>query len=95
MSPFASSPVRLLTPLDSVRLSLMQSLHHAHRPELADLVETADLVLDLPGVWLRPADAFAGVSAALLEPALLEAITEAGLPLSWIRVLGTHSFAAA
>ena len=83
----ACAPFRLLSPTDSVRLALMQSLYYCHRPELADLVEAAELVLDLPGIWLRPDASFGEVGAAAVERALLEASTEAGLPLAWIRLL--------
>ncbi|MDQ2842870.1 MAG: hypothetical protein M3Y72_17890 [Acidobacteriota bacterium] len=66
----------------------MASLHQAHRPELADLVENADLALDFPGVWIRPGASFASLSPAWLEPHLLSAAIEGGLPLEWIHVLG-------
>ncbi len=91
----ASAPFRLLSPTDSVRLALMQSLYYCHRPELADLVESAELVLDLPGIWLRPDDSFREVGATAMERTLLEASTEAGLPLTWIRVLVSSPTVAA
>ncbi len=95
MPLFASSPFRVLSPSDSVRLALVQSLYHCHRPDLADLVESAELALDLPGIWLRPAESFADVGAAAVESALLKASTEAGLPLMWIRLLVRSDPAAA
>jgi hypothetical protein len=60
----------------------MGSLVAAHRPELADLVASADLDLDFPGLWLRPHD-----SAAWLAGKLFAVAVESGLPLEWIRVL--------
>ncbi len=87
----ASAPFRWLSPLDTLRLSLMQSLHRAHRPELADLIESAHLVLDLPGLWVRPDDATrtwcSECKAVAIEQALLAASTEAGLPFATIRLL--------
>ncbi len=73
------------SPADAVRQALIDSLHAAHRPELADLVAAADLALDFPGVWLRPAAA--GLDAAWLERTVLAASVANGLPLEWIRVL--------
>ncbi len=73
------------SPADALRSALIGSLHAAHRPELADVVASADLAVDLPGVWLRPLDR--SLSPAWLEGKLFEAAVEAGLPLSWIRVL--------
>lgn len=93
MSLLASAPFRFLSPVDSVRLALMQSLYRCHRPELADMVESAELLLDLPGIWLRSDDSFTEFGAERMECILLEASTEAGLPLSWIRFLG-HSHPA-
>ena len=95
MPLFASSPFRLLSPGDSVRFALVQSLYRCHRPELADLVESAELGLDLPGLWLRPAESFADLAPEAIEAVLLEASTEAGLPLTWIRLLVRCSPAAA
>ncbi len=65
----------------------MDSLRHAHRPELADLVASADLDLDFPGLWLRLQDSFNSFSAAWLEQGLLSAAVEGGLPVEWIHVL--------
>ncbi|MGI9073063.1 MAG: hypothetical protein ACR2JB_17555 [Bryobacteraceae bacterium] len=56
-----------------------------HRPELADLVATADLAFDFAGVWLRPLDPT--LSSEWLEAQLVEAALESGLPLASIRVL--------
>jgi hypothetical protein len=69
----------------------MRSLIAAHRPELVDFLSAADLRLELPGVWIWPEAAFGSVSAAWLEPRLLAAAIEGGLPLEWIRVLETDS----
>jgi hypothetical protein len=63
----------------------MESLYHAHRPELADIVALADLTLDFPGVWLRPRDA--SLSSAWLEAKLWAAALEDGVPVSWIQVV--------
>jgi hypothetical protein len=65
----------------------MRSLIAAHRPELADLVASADLDLAFPGIWLQPHTP--GVSAAWLAGKLFTAAVESGLPLEWIRVLET------
>jgi hypothetical protein len=65
----------------------MASLYRAHRPELADLVASAELDLDYPGIWIRPGASFGSVSAAWLEPRLLAAATEGGLSLEWVHVL--------
>ncbi len=73
------------SPADALRAALIDSLHAAHRPELADLVASADLALDFPGVWLRPAAA--GLDAAWLEQTVFAASVANGLPLEWIRVL--------
>jgi hypothetical protein len=74
-----------VSPLDQLRSALIISLYKGHRPELADLVEAADLALDFPGIWVRPHDP--GLSAAWLEGKLWAAAVESGLPLAWIRVL--------
>jgi hypothetical protein len=62
----------------------MASLYRSHRPELADLVQTAGLELEFPGLWLQPHTP--GVSAAWLEGKLFAAAVESGLPVEWIRV---------
>jgi hypothetical protein len=67
----------------------MRSLVAAHRPELADFLSSAEIDLDFPGLWVRPEAAFGSVSSAWLEPRLLAAAIESGLPLEWIRVLET------
>jgi len=59
----------------------------AHRPELADLVASADLDLDFPGLWLRPQASFRSLNPAWLEPRLLSAAVEGGLRVEWIHVL--------
>gem|GEM_PF-4249346 len=82
--PFSPTPAPL-SPADALRLALMDSLHHAHRPELADIVASAELDLDYPGVWVRPLDASLG--SAWLERKLCAAAVEDGVPVSWIRVL--------
>jgi hypothetical protein len=65
----------------------MASCHRGHRPELADLVATASLELEFPGLWVRPHTA--GLSAAWLAGKLFTAAVESGLPLAWIRVVET------
>jgi hypothetical protein len=89
MPPAAS--VLPASPLDQLRSALVTSFYQEHRPELADLIESAELLVDGPGVWVRPAPSFRGVSPAWLEPHLLTAALEAGLPLEWIRVVSTAS----
>ncbi len=37
------------SPADAIRQALIGSFYDAHRPELADLVASADLALDFPG----------------------------------------------
>jgi hypothetical protein len=93
--PLVPPPFRLLSPSESVRWALIRSLYQAHRPEFADLVESAGLILDWPGIWLRPTDSFAQLRPETIEAVLLEASIEAGLPLEWIRLLGTRTYAAA
>jgi hypothetical protein len=78
-----------LSPTEALRAALMRSLIAAHRPELADFLSSADLKLELPGIWIWPEAAFGSVSPAWLEPRLLAAAIESGLPLEWIRVLET------
>ena len=73
------------SPAEVLRAALIDSLHAAHRPELADLVASADLAFDFPGVWLRPAAA--DLDAVWLEQTVLAASVANGLPLQWIRVL--------
>ncbi len=78
------------SPADAVRQALIGSLYKIHRPELADVVAAADLDLDFPGLWLRPGDSFRSLSAAWLEPRLLSAAIESGLPVEWIHVLSSQ-----
>jgi len=73
------------SPADALRSALIDSLHAAHRPELADLVAAADLAPEFPGLWLRPLDG--SLSPAWLEGQLAEAALESGLPFASIRVL--------
>ncbi len=73
------------SPADALRAALVHSLHAAHRPELADVVASADLALDFPGVWLRPATG--GLDAAWLEQTVFAASVATGLPLEWVRVV--------
>ncbi len=73
------------SPADALRAALIDSLHAAHRPELADLVAPADLALAFSGVWLRPAAD--DLDSAWLERTMLEASVANGVPLEWIRVL--------
>jgi hypothetical protein len=79
-------------PADPLRRALQNSLHHAHRPELADVVGSAELTLErsarrseLPGLWLRPLER--GLGRAWLAETLFAAATEDGLPLAWIRIV--------
>jgi hypothetical protein len=81
-----------LFPTESLRLALQSSLHHAHRPELADVVGSAELTLErsalrfgLPGLWLHPLER--GLGRAWLAETLFAAATEDGLPLAWIRIV--------
>ena len=85
-------PLSLLlppSPVQALRRALIASLYAAHRPELADVVAAADLALELPGLWLRPADS--SLSSAWLEETLWAAAVSSGLALSWIRVLAAGS----
>jgi hypothetical protein len=82
--PLSPAPA-FSSPAHSLRLALMDSLFHAHRPELADVVASADLTLDFPGVWLQPADP--SLATAWLEGKLWAAAVEEGVPVEWIRVL--------
>lgn len=75
----------LASPSDAFRAALMGSLIAAHRPELADLVASADLDLDYPGLWLRPHAS--DLNAGWLAGTLWAAAVESGMPLAWIRVL--------
>lgn len=75
------------SPADALRSALIDSLHAAHRPELADVVASADLAVDFPGLWLRPEASFSSLNPAWLEPWLLSAAVESGLPVEWIHVL--------
>jgi hypothetical protein len=81
--------LRLSEPVDVVRSRLMASCGHGHRPELADLIATARLELEFPGLWVWPHTP--GLNAAWLAAKLLTAAVESGLPLEWIRVLETGS----
>ena len=90
MSLLGSAPFRFLSPIDSLRLALMQSLYRCHRPELADVVESAELLPDLPGLWVRLQESLSESGAEQVESILLEASTEAGLPLSWIRLVSNY-----
>jgi hypothetical protein len=59
----------------------MATLYAEHRPELADLVESAELELTNEGLWIRPELFFRELSPAWLETALVRAACEAGLPI--------------
>ncbi len=83
--PLSRTPLPPSSPADAVRQALIGSLYRVHRPELADLVASADLAVDLSGVWLRPTDGT--LSSAWLEGQLVEAALESGLPFASIRVL--------
>lgn len=80
-----------MSPADPFRSTLIASLYRDHRPELADLVASAALCLDAPGLWVQPALEFDGLSAEFLEPLLLAAATEAGLPFAWIHLVGART----
>ena len=73
------------SPANAVRQALIGSLYKAHRPELADVVASADLAVDFAGVWLRPLDG--SLSSEWLEEQVIEAALESGLPFLTIRVL--------
>ncbi len=75
------------SPADAVRHALIGSLYKIHRPELADVVASADLAFDYGAVWLRPLDG--SLSPEWLERQLAEAALESGLPFASIRVLET------
>ena len=83
--PLSRTPFPPCSPADAVRQALIGSLYRVHRPELADLVASADLAVDLSVVWLRPLDR--SLSSAWLEQRLLSAALEGGLPVEWIHVL--------
>jgi hypothetical protein len=76
-----------VSPLDQVRSTLIASFYQGHRPELADLVASAGLELDLPGLWITPREA--GLSPLWLEEQLSAAAMEADYPspgsMSWLR----------
>ena len=75
-------PVSLL---DQVRSTFIAAFYQGHRPELADLVASARLELDLPGLWITPREA--GLSPLWLEEQLSAAAVESGLPFAWIHVV--------
>jgi len=79
--PFSSSAA----PADALRAALMSSLHQAHRPELADVIDSADLALDRRGLWVRPADA--SLDPGWLEGQLRAAAVVGGLSVQTIHVL--------
>ena len=74
-----------VSPLDQLRSALIISLYKGHRHELADLVASAALELDLPGLWITPRET--GLSALWLEEQLSAAALESGLSFSWIHVV--------
>src|SRR5438270_13766159 len=103
MPLFASTP-RALPPTNAVRATLIASLHPRHRPELSDLLASADLMLDGTGLWVGVAGALdsawlagelfraaveAGLSPLWLEEQLWAAAVESGLPFSWIHVVAS------
>ncbi len=75
----------VFSPARALRHALMSSLYAAHRPELADVVDSAELALDFPGVWLRPADP--ALSPAWLEEKLEAAALASVVAVDWIRVV--------
>jgi len=80
-SPFSSS----LAQADALRAALVSSLHQVHRPELADVIDSADLALDRRGLWVRPADA--SLDPGWLEEQLRSAAVVGGLSVQSIYVL--------
>lgn len=70
----------LPTPHAAVRSALIASLYREHRPELADLIETAELCLDFPGLWVWPDPSFASLRPAWLEDRLLSAAPRSRFP---------------
>jgi hypothetical protein len=80
-SPLSLNPA----PADVWRAALMSSLHQAHRPELADVVRSADLAVHETGLWVRPMDA--SLNPGWLEAKLFAAALEHGLPVDAIHVL--------
>ena len=72
-------------PADALRAALISSLHQAHRPELADVIDSADLAVDRRGLWVRPADA--ALDPAWLEGQLQSAALAGGLSVASIHVL--------
>ena len=63
----------------------MSSLHQAHRPELADVIDSADLALDRRGLWVRPVDA--ALDPGWLAAQLESAACAGGLSVPSIHVL--------
>lgn len=83
MPLFASSPL-ISTPTDTVRTALTAALHHRHRPEIGDLLASADLLLDGTNLWVGVPGA---VDSAWLADQLLGAALEANVPLERIQVI--------
>jgi len=82
----AFSPIlSFAAPADALRAALMSSLHQVHRPELADIIDSAELTFDRRGLWVRPADA--ALDPAWLAEQLEAAALEHGLPFAAIHVL--------
>lgn len=73
-------------PVELVRSRLMASCHESHRPELADLVQSAWLELDCAGLWVHPAAFFSSVNPQWLEARLLAAACAAGLSFTSLLV---------
>lgn len=80
-SPFSPSPAQA----DALRAALISSLHQAHRPELADVIDSADLAVDRRGLWVWPTDA--ALDPAWLEGQLQSAALAGGLSVHPIYVL--------
>jgi hypothetical protein len=83
MSLFASSPLTS-SPTDSVRAALIAALRDRHRPELGDLLASADLLLDGTGLWVGVPSP---VDSGWLAQQFLDAAVEAGVPLERIQVV--------
>jgi hypothetical protein len=83
MPLFASSPLTS-SPTDVLRSALVTALRKRHRPELGDLLTSADLLLDGSGLWVGVPGV---VDSSWLAQQLLGAAIEAGVPLERIQVI--------
>ena len=83
MPLFASSPLTA-TRTDALRWTLIVALRERHRPELGDLLSSADLLLYKTNLWVGVPGI---VNASWLAQELLGAAVEAGVPLERILVI--------